>query len=114
MEHTGQPDSSPEQPGESSSESTTGASRRSSESTTGASRQSSENPLPDAGPVLPSSTRSRLMARVQPLVPWFSLALGVMSALLMERRPTHGGRIAFAALAVWLLILLQRWLARIP
>src|SRR5262249_49914119 len=50
----------------------------------------------------------------QPLVPWFSLALGVISALLMERRPTNGGRVAFAALAVWLLILLQRWLARVP
>lgn len=56
----------------------------------------------------------RLAARARVLAPWFSLALGVLSALLMERGPRAGGRIAAAAIGVWLLILLQRWLAGVP
>jgi multidrug transporter EmrE-like cation transporter len=46
--------------------------------------------------------------------PWFSLALGITSAMLMKRGPTAGGRIAAAAAAVWFLLLAQRWLARMP
>ena len=56
----------------------------------------------------------RLATRARVLAPWFSLTLGVLSALIMERGPRAGGRIAAAAIAVWLLILLQRWLSGRP
>lgn len=55
-----------------------------------------------------------LLTRVRVLAPWFSLALGILSAVIMERGPKAGGRIAAAAIGVWLLILLQRWLSGIP
>jgi len=59
-------------------------------------------------------TWQRISPRVRALAPWFSLSLGVASALLMERGPAAAGRIAAAAVCVWLLLLIQRWLARRP
>ena len=74
-----------------------------------------------AAQVEPEPPRSRLsllleraLARVRVLAPWFSLSLGILSAVIMERGPKAGGRIAAAAISVWLLILAQRWLARVP
>jgi hypothetical protein len=71
---------------------------------------------PETAPLPPAQAalRDRLIARVKPFVPWFSLALGLTSAFVMERKPDKCGRVALAALAVWVLILVQRWLARVP
>ena len=57
----------------------------------------------------------RFVAWARAVAPWFSLTVGVLSAwLVMERGPGASGRIGLAISAVWLLILLQRWLASIP
>ena len=61
-----------------------------------------------------AALRQRALSRARVLAPWFSLSVGVLSALIMERGTKAGGRIAAAAIAVWLLLLLQRWLAGIP
>lgn len=49
------------------------------------------------------------------LAPWFSLAVGVVSAwFVMGLGPAASGRVALAIFGVWALILLQRWLSSIP
>jgi hypothetical protein len=53
-------------------------------------------------------------AYVRPLLPWFSLAFGLGSAMVRDRGPGAGWKIALAAFAIWLLILLQRWLSGMP
>jgi hypothetical protein len=74
--------------------------------------QTSAQPLPLRSRL--SRLVERTLSRLRVLAPWFSLSLGILSALLMERGPRAGGRIAAAAMSVWLLILLQRWLSGIP
>ena len=52
---------------------------------------------------------------IRTLAPWFSLAIGVLSAwFVMQRGPAASGRIAAAVSGVWLLLMLQRWLATLP
>jgi hypothetical protein len=54
----------------------------------------------------------RIAARARTIAPWFSLALGLVSALIMKRGPEAGWRVACAAVGVWLLLIVQRQLAR--
>jgi len=56
----------------------------------------------------------RVASWIRAVAPWFSLAVGILSAFIMERGPAAGGRIAAAALGVWLLLVLQRWLSGMP
>lgn len=56
----------------------------------------------------------RLASWVRAAAPWVSLAVGILSAFIMERGPAAGGRIAAAVIGVWLLLMLQRWLSGIP
>ena len=52
---------------------------------------------------------------IRTLAPWFSLSVGVLSAwLVMQRGPGASGRVAAAVIGVWLLLMLQRWLATMP
>jgi len=56
----------------------------------------------------------RIVPRVRAFAPWFSLALGIAGALLMERGPAAAGRITVAAVVVWVFLLGQRRLASLP
>jgi hypothetical protein len=56
----------------------------------------------------------RITPRVRAVAPWFSLTLGITSALLMERGPSAAGRITAAAVVVWVLLLGQRRLSTLP
>ena len=74
---------------------------------------------PEAAPAPPAETALRrystaFQARFRAALPWISLAIGLISAVILDRRPSAGWRIAVAAIVIWLLILLQRWLARMP
>ena len=45
------------------------------------------------------------------LLPWISLLTGAASALLMDRGPKRGTVVAAAAVGMWLVLLVQRWVA---
>jgi hypothetical protein len=47
-------------------------------------------------------------------LPWVSLAIGLTSALFMNRGPGRAAFVAIAASVVWFLLLAQQWLARMP
>lgn len=55
-------------------------------------------------PPLAPETAARLWARAKPYLPWASLALGVASAALMERRPEKAWMVVAAALGAWTLL----------
>jgi hypothetical protein len=75
---------------------------------------SSPEPAPAAasGPAaaVVALARSRWLRR---LIPWISLATGIAGALMMDRGPKRGTGVAVAALGIWLVLLVQQWLARV-
>lgn len=67
-------------------------------------------PLP---PDPASRLRLRWLTRWRPLLPWGSLALGIASALWMDRGPRRAAQVAAAAVAVWLALTLALGLGRL-
>lgn len=65
---------------------------------------------PEPSPVaaVAAAPRPRLLQR---LLPWISLAVGIASAVLMDRGPKRGAVVAGAGVVVWLVLIAQRWLA---
>jgi len=53
-----------------------------------------------------STSPERLVARVKPYLPWLSLAMGIASALLMERSPERAWLVVVAATGAWALVAL--------
>jgi hypothetical protein len=78
------------------------------------SHEPADTAAPQNPPQLSRAARiwEHIALRARRIAPWFSLSLGIVSALLMERGPKAGWRIALAAVGVWLLLLVQRQLAR--
>jgi hypothetical protein len=66
----------------------------------------------------PSSAALRrsdlLRTHLTRVLPWVSLAIGLSSAVLMERGPGRAAFVAIAASVVWLLLLGRQWLTRMP
>jgi hypothetical protein len=56
-----------------------------------------------SSPAQETSRLSHFLARLRPLLPWVSLAIGLTSALLADRSPRRAGAIAAAALLGWIL-----------
>jgi hypothetical protein len=56
---------------------------------------------------------ARLLARLRAFLPWASLATGVAGAVWMDRGPKRGALVAAAAVALWILLLVLLWLARV-
>lgn len=58
------------------------------------------------GPEAPAAppTRARLWARAKPYLPWVSLAVGITSALIMERSPERAYLVVLAAVGAWVLL----------
>jgi hypothetical protein len=55
----------------------------------------------------------RLLWRVlQRAIPWISLAVGIVGALLMDRGPARGAIVAGVAVASWLVLTVVMWLER--
>jgi hypothetical protein len=50
------------------------------------------------------------VAAVRRILPWISLAIGIASALWMDRRPERAPLVALAAVAGWLLLCALAWL----
>ena len=59
------------------------------------------------------SRTARLIALAKRVVPWVSLAIGIASALLMDRNPTRGAIVALIAGITWLVLLAAIWLGRL-
>ena len=55
----------------------------------------------------------RVLAWVQRVLPWASLAVGIVGALMMDRGPARGAIVAGVALASWFVLMLVMWLERI-
>jgi hypothetical protein len=58
-----------------------------------------------------SADRSqRLRKIVVRLLPWISLAIGVVGAIIMDRGPKHGRIVAGAAIGCWITLMVVLWL----
>ena len=64
-------------------------------------------------PEPPPGTASVLAARLRPLLPWISLAVGVAGAIVMDRGPRRAAVVAASAVALWLTLLALHWVARV-
>lgn len=53
------------------------------------------------------------MQRFGRFVPWASFVGGVGSAIFMDRRPSQAWLIALSSLAIWVAVLVLRWLSRV-
>jgi hypothetical protein len=72
-----------------------------------------DEPVPPAPPPAARTyVPSPVVARLRQLLPFFSLAIGLTSAIVMERGPKRGPLIALAGIGVWLMLLSEQWLAR--
>jgi hypothetical protein len=69
-----------------------------------------ESPI-STPPVTSPAPAPQRHAWLRRLLPWFSLATGVVGAVLMDRGPKRGALVAGAAIAVWVVLLAQQWLA---
>jgi hypothetical protein len=70
-------------------------------------RESSMLPLPVAlAPLQP------LVKRIIRLLPWASLASGIVGALMMDRGPESARLVAVSAIGVWIVLLAMRYFAR--
>ncbi len=72
-------------------------------------------PLADAQPVEvapPPGLARKLVDRTRLLLPWASLAVGVVSALMLDRSPDRAWIAASAAAAVWLTLVALQWFSR--
>jgi hypothetical protein len=68
---------------------------------------------PEPAPAPSDRPAARLIARLRPLLPWVSLASGIAGAVWMDRAPERGALVAAAAVALWILLLVLLWLARV-
>ncbi|MFI5309267.1 MAG: DUF5924 family protein, partial [Polyangiales bacterium] len=66
---------------------------------------------PPSPPAEPQAAPRR--ARLQALLPWFSLAYGVVSALTMHRGPRRAALVAVAALVLWLTLIVLHALGQL-
>jgi Family of unknown function (DUF5924)/Protein of unknown function (DUF2914) len=62
---------------------------------------------------MPLTRRQRVIAIVLRVLPWCSLAVGIVGALLMDRGPTRGLIVAVVAVASWLVLSVVIWLGRL-
>lgn len=60
-----------------------------------------------------AGNRNRFVALVHRVLPWCSLAIGIVGALLMDRGPTRGAIVAAVAVASWLVLSVVIWLGRL-
>ncbi|MBX7078095.1 MAG: DUF2914 domain-containing protein [Nannocystaceae bacterium] len=58
-------------------------------------------------------TAQRVVHLTQRVLPWASLAVGIVGALMMDRGPKRGAIVAAVALASWLVLMLVIWLERV-
>lgn len=65
---------------------------------------------PDATTVSSEQRPRRLRKIVVRVLPWASLAIGVVGAIFMDRGPGHGRIVAGAAIGCWLTLLVVLWL----
>jgi hypothetical protein len=64
---------------------------------------------------MPGAERSRLdklVWLVQRAIPWVSLAVGIVGAILMDRGPSRGRIVAIVALVSWIVLMIVLWLER--
>ena len=58
-------------------------------------------------------SRSRWLAIGHRLLPWASLAVGIVGALMMDRGPKRGAIVAVVAVVTWIVLLVVLWLGRV-
>jgi hypothetical protein len=70
--------------------------------------------VPESGGTTPPprSLGARLIHLAQRVIPWISLGVGIVGALLMDRGPARGRIVAVVAVASWLVLLAALWLER--
>jgi hypothetical protein len=72
---------------------------------------------PGAGPVdappAPVPLPSGFRARFRRVLPWVSLCIGVISALVMDRGPKRAAFVAFGAVVLWAALIALHWLVRL-
>lgn len=57
--------------------------------------------------------RRRLLRIGHRLLPWVSLAIGIVGALMMDRGPKRGAIVAVVAIVTWIVLLVVLWLGRL-
>ncbi len=57
--------------------------------------------------------RPRWLAIAHRLLPWVSLAVGIVGAILMDRGPKRGAAVAIVAIVTWVVLLVVLWLGRV-
>lgn len=58
------------------------------------------------------SRLDKLVWLVQRAIPWISLAVGIVGALLMDRGPARGAIVAIVALVSWVVLMIVLWVER--
>lgn len=69
-------------------------------------------PVEDA-PVEDAPKKPSLGARARRLIPWISLGVGAVSAILMDRGPERAWIFTGAAVLVWIVLVTLQWLGRV-
>ncbi len=59
------------------------------------------------------AVRNRFVALLFRVLPWISLAVGIVGALLMDRGPARGAIVGAVAVASWLVLMVVIWLGRL-
>ncbi|MBC8069108.1 MAG: DUF2914 domain-containing protein [Deltaproteobacteria bacterium] len=62
---------------------------------------------------MPLTRRQRVVALIHRVLPWCSLAVGILGALFMDRGPARGAIVAAVAVASWLIFFVVLWLGRL-
>ena len=62
---------------------------------------------------MPPTRRDRLLRWGKRAVPWVSLVVGTVGALVMDRNPQRGVVVAVIGLATWVVLLVAIWLGRL-
>lgn len=57
--------------------------------------------------------RKKLLRIGHRLLPWVSLAIGIVGALMMDRGPKRGAIVAIVAIVTWVVLLIVLWLGRL-
>ncbi|HET6583621.1 MAG TPA: DUF5924 family protein [Nannocystaceae bacterium] len=60
-----------------------------------------------------NATRRRLLKIGHRLLPWVSLAIGIVGALMMDRGPKRGAIVGVVAIVTWFVLLVVLWLGRL-
>jgi uncharacterized protein DUF5924/DUF2914 family protein len=82
---------------------------------------SEPQPAPETTPALepaepappPATPPSGFRARFRRILPWVSLCIGVISALIMDRGPRRAAFVAFGSVVVWAALIALHWMARL-